>query len=963
METEKNHKQNNPQVQERQLAKITKRKTSFLPFKKTETEQSIVSRFEHIVKKHPDSIAVVENDKSLTYTSLNEEANQLAHHLTDNYDDGFKLTKKEKNRYARQLFLEDWGMESQELLKSLTVFAAGAGGSGSPTIIQLALLGVGTIIVCDFDTLELSNLNRQALHDESRIGMNKAESAALSIKRINPNVNVVTVTDKITKDNIYEIIGQSAIIFDNLDDIESKFVLSECAVSLGIPHVISSMLELSHYAAIFHSPHTPCFHCLYDQRKLEMVREMKDMNQHKSEVSNPVSAPALFASTGFAVNEAVKILLGLKNPAYNKYFFFNQQASRSLAKSQGYQIVTYPFSDHFKDLCKDQGFDWAEGWSGRYVEEINITKNPGCPLCGEEKEIVLREPFNSNIPTKSTAKMEGYSSENTPTVAILIGHNVSMVKGILGTLKAGKTFVTMDPRYPKERLAYILGDTSARVIVTEQEHMDLAIEIRNRVNKNIKIINIESLPEGLSKKNLALILDCHSLAYIMYTSGSTGFPKGVMQKHRNVLHYIMNYTNTLEIDCNDKLSLIPSFSFSAAMMDTFGGLLNGAALYLYDMKCEGFGKLSSWLIDNEISVYHSVPTIFRNFVKTLSSDTKFHNLRVIDLGGETVTLTDLDLYKKHFEDHCILVNGLGSTELNVIRQYHMNKDTELDSWAIPAGYPVEDTEILLLDKNGENIGYNQCGEIVIKSSYLSPGYWEMEKPGVFKELPDTDAILFHTGDLGCFRIDGCLEHMGRKDNQLKIRGIRIEAGEIEKALQEFSHIKEAIVKAVDNEQGEKQLVSYIVLDESTTVTNDNFIEKTRRDLKENLPTYMIPDMFIKLEAMPLTLTGKIDRKALNDITGDNHTKKTGYSNPRNEIDEKLCVIVEEMLKEKVSIYDSFSEIGLNSLKALSLSSEIKDSFGVEISFGQFFDLSQLSKVSDYISEEISEVESLNVAAY
>ncbi len=267
--------------------------------------------------------------------------------------------------------------------------------------------------------------------------------------------------------------------------------------------------------------------------------------------------------------------------------------------------------------------------------------------------------------------------------------------------------------------------------------------------------------------------------------------------------------------------------------------------------------------DHEISIYHSIPTVFRYFTDTITQGIKFPNLRIIDLGGEAVTSNDLDLFKKYFDDHCVFVNGLGATELNVICQYHMSKETDLSSWLVPAGYPPEDTEIILIDNNGESVGHDCCGEIVIKSPYLSPGYWKKDNSGTFINLPDTDAILYHTGDLGRLRTDGRLEHMGRKDNQLKVRGVRIEAGEIEKRLMNFSDIKKAVVMGVDDERGEKHLVAFIVLEDNTN--DEHLIAKFRGELKEILPNYMIPETFIPLDAIPLTLTGKEDRRSLKNM--------------------------------------------------------------------------------------------------
>ena len=753
----------------------------YLPIPRAEVDQLLNVRFEKMVREVPQNIAVESKSRTLTYEELNQQANRLGRLILTGTEAWPGLTKKERIRYTRQLMLEGWGIESQEILKKTTVFAAGAGGSGSPVIMQLALLGVGTIIVCDFDRLELSNLNRQVLHDESRLGMNKAESAALTIKRINPHVNVIVRTEKITKENVFELVGESAVIFDNVDDLEAKFVLSECAVAKGIPQVISSMIERSSYAAILHTPYTPCFHCLYDRRQLALVRELRSESSGWQKVVNPVAAPALFTSAGFACNEALKIILGFENCAYNKYFFFDQQASPTLAQTKGYKIVTYPFSDHFRNLCRKQGFDWEQGWTGQFIREITLEKDPECPICGMKQPELLPEQTIAKIAaakaieplaTESTHPREN----NQAIVALLLGHDVEMIIGMLGVLKSGHIFVSMDPTYPEERLLYLLEDTGARLIITDDLHEATAVKLRDKTNRHLRILNLSrrNLTDSsdLSDENLPERVGPESLAYLMYTSGSTGYPKGVMQKHRNTLHFTMNYTNGLHLSRTDRLSLIPSFSFSAAMMDTFGALLNGATLCLYDIRRDGPAKLGQWLIDRKITIYHSVPTVFRHLVAALTDEMSFPDLRVIDFGGEPVSSPDVELYKKYFPEQCLLVNGLGATELNVIRQYYLDHRTEIYGNLVPVGYPVSDTEILLIDETGNEVKYNRPGEIVIKSEFLSPGYWELaeQTEQVFKAAAGSEQRLYYTGDLGRLRTDGCLEHLGRKDSQLKIRG-------------------------------------------------------------------------------------------------------------------------------------------------------------------------------------------------
>lgn len=896
----------------------------FIPVKKEDTESTIPARFDIQALRYPDKAAVESAEETLTYRELKEISDSLSAVLQDKSGCYPKLTKAEKIRYGRQLLLDGWGVEAQEKLKGLTVFAAGAGGSGSPVIMQLALLGVGTIIICDFDTVELSNLNRQALHDESRIGMNKAESAALTVQKMNPNVKTVVIQEKIDDENIMRLVGDSAVIFDNVDSIEAKFAISKCAVAKKIPHVISSMIELSSYAAIFHTPYTPCFHCCYDYEKLKTVRQFRKEDSGFEKMANSVASPSLFLSAGFAVNEAIKVVLGFKNPAYNKYFFFNNQASEGLPRMRGYQIVTYPFSEHFFRTCKKNGFDWEKGFSGRFVEEIEMERDLDCPVCGpvcREAELLPEE--ERKFTWKPSLQEAGGSGEQPETVALLMRHSANMVAGILGVLRSGAAFVPMDPEYPEERLAYILEDTGAHSIVCDEANEALSKKVREMVNRNIRIINLDAVrKQGSSCSRPADVEKTpapESLAYILYTSGSMGTPKGVMQTHRNVLHYIMNYTNGLHISHEDRLSLIPSFIFSAAMMDVFAALVNGASLCLYDFKKEGPDKLANWIGRNKISVYHSVPTVFRHFTAAIEDGADLSSLRVIDFGGEAVSMTDVRLFHKYFPENCILVNGLGATELNVIRQYIIDQNTVFTGSTVPVGYPVEETDIRLIDEAGRPLFYNQPGEIVIDCPYLSPGYWGLEeqtKEAFWQEHEDPRIRSFHTGDLGRIRPDGCMEYLGRRDLQMKVRGIRIEPAEIEARLLEIEGIREAVVTVKEGENGSRNLAAYLVAKEKPSP------DKIRAALKEKLPAYMIPSYFIPLEQMPLTVTGKINRKALPDITAGEQVR-TESEEPENDTQRLLVSIWKNVLGiEKPGILDNFIDLGGDSIKAIKINAEL-----------------------------------------
>ena len=443
-----------------------------------------------------------------------------------------------------------------------------------------------------------------------------------------------------------------------------------------------------------------------------------------------------------------------------------------------------------------------------------------------------------------------------------------MVAGLLGTLKAGSTYVPLDPSYPKDRLAHILEDSQASALLTNTRNIALARELTGKVmwhgrpargSQSLPLINVDAFARNDRVTEVNVATEPHSLAYLLYTSGSTGQPKGVMQNHRNVLHFIRAYTNNLHLSATDRLTLLSSYCFDASVMDIYGALLNGATLYPVDIKEEGFVGLSEWLSKEQITIFHSTPTVYRYFLNTRSEENRFPQLRLVVLGGEQVNRADVALYKKHFSDDCLLVNGLGPTEATVSLQYFIDKQTNISGQGVPVGYPVEETEILLLDEAGKPATLR--GEIAIKCEHVALGYWRNPDATAAAFLADSQSPssrIYRTGDMGRKLPDGSIVFTGRKDFQIKIRGFRVELGEIESALSQHPAVRENVIVLRSNEAGDKRLVAYVVLNSTRTVSENDL----REFLRHKLPEYMMPARFMVLDSLPLTASGKLNRRAL-----------------------------------------------------------------------------------------------------
>jgi amino acid adenylation domain-containing protein len=510
-------------------------------------------------------------------------------------------------------------------------------------------------------------------------------------------------------------------------------------------------------------------------------------------------------------------------------------------------------------------------------------------------------------------------------IALLLEKDAPQIAAILGVLKAGKFYVPLAPSYPLARNQTILDDAQAPVIVTDTTNLEVA---RTLGGDSLSILNLDMLPRVFDDSNPRLALSPDADAYILYTSGSTGGPKGIVEIHRNVLHNIMNFTNDHYINCHDRITGLNSFAFSGSLKDIFGALLNGAALFPLELEQVGLHGLADWLRDEKISILSSVSTTFRHFASTLTGRESFPELRVIRIGAEEVTAKDVELFKASFSPDCVLVNGYGATETGTVRIYMIDRETRAVGHSVPIGYPVEGMEVLILDDTGKRLGFNQVGQIAVRSIFLSPGYWRRPDLTAKAFLPDPDGggrRIYLTGDLGAMAPDGCLIHAGRKDFQIKVRGQRVEVAEIEATLGAAPGVAEAVVVARDDLPEESCLAAYVVPE---SLRSRPTVQSLRDFLKQRLPDSAIPAVFVFLDSLPLTSSGKIDRHGLPAPVRRCAESTRPFIAPRTELEERLVSIWENLTEFRpIGIADEFFEVGGNSLLAVRLFAEIQKSLG------------------------------------
>jgi len=523
-------------------------------------------------------------------------------------------------------------------------------------------------------------------------------------------------------------------------------------------------------------------------------------------------------------------------------------------------------------------------------------------------------------------RAEPAATQEPSRVALLFNHDAPMIAAILGVLKAGLAYVPLAPDMAEGRLRAIVADSEPDVLLVG----DVDTTIVDRLLLDGKsIVNLPAMPlleSSEAVNNVELSISPKQLAYVLYTSGSTGTPKGVMQSHENVLAHSRHYTRSLPIRDDDRLSLFSNYGFDASVMDIFGALLNGAALYPIDLGRMEVDRVREWLEAEAITVFHSTPTVFRYITSPTHGSHKFSSVRAVVLGGEEVYARDFEQYKACFSPDCLLINGLGPTESTVTLQYALDHSANLPWKTVPIGYPVADTQVLLLNDAHEITSV--YGEIGIRSPYVALGYWK--RPDLTAEalicVDGVDGPIYLTGDLARRLPNGALLYMGRKDQQVKVRGYRIELAEIETALLRLDSILSACVVAwkpdTDTQQGsDPVLAAYVVADEQLPKVS---ISELRKNLSEYLPAYMIPSSFDFLEQLPLTPNGKLDKKALPLPSLGDYLRGRGYVAPRSPLEELLCTIWGEVLGvDAVGVNDHFFELGGHSLLAIQVVANAK----------------------------------------
>ena len=530
-------------------------------------------------------------------------------------------------------------------------------------------------------------------------------------------------------------------------------------------------------------------------------------------------------------------------------------------------------------------------------------------------------------------------------VAICMERCLEMVVGLLAIVKAGGAYVPLDPAYPSDRLAFMLEDSRAPILLTRKR----AVE-ESMAASEVRVVSLDSDWDTIARESeenpISGATDRNAM-YVIYTSGSTGQPKGVVVEHRGVVNAVNWLTKTLALSVTDRCLLKTPISFDAAGREIFPILMSGGSLVVAEADGHRDSRYIAETIRNEgISVLHCVPSFLRLLVEEPAFATSAA-LRAVMCGGET--LPSEVVMRFHQRSKAGLYNVYGPTETIIDSACGLcERDTASSTLSI--GRPIPNALIYIADDRLRLVPIGVAGNLYVGGVGLARGYLDRPDLTADKFIPDPfsanpGARLYKTGDLARHSPDGSIEFLGRADRQVKVRGFRIELGEIEAVLNQHPAVRESVLAAEEDATGNARLVAYVVAERELALTGNEL----RNFLKAKLPEYMIPAAFVPLDVLPLTPNGKVDRRALPALGLARPESEKGFVAPRTPGEELVAEVWAQVLGiERVGIYDNFFELGGHSLLATQVVSRIREAFAVEIPLRRLFEVPTVAGLAQSI---------------
>ncbi len=528
-----------------------------------------------------------------------------------------------------------------------------------------------------------------------------------------------------------------------------------------------------------------------------------------------------------------------------------------------------------------------------------------------------------------------------------------VVASMIAVLECGGVLVLLDERLPVHRRRTMAREVEPKAAI----HVSSGDESSDLVFVEIPVLTVDThtgvtsaSTEGDRWDEGRRAISPEAPAYIFFTSGTTGVPKGILGSHKGLSHFLKWQREDFGIDRQDRVAQLTGLSFDVVLRDVFLPLTSGATICLPTDDVEDSGRVWEWLHESEVSVLHAVPSRARTWLQTAPEELPLNRLRLTFFAGETLTPDLAEVWHRRTGGQGLTVNLYGPTETTLVKAaYRVPKDATYGEKVLPVGRPIPQTQALVLNGGGRLAGLCEIGEVAIRTPFRSLGYIKSngDEPRRFVANPfrnDPEDVVYLTGDIGRYRPNGELEILGRADDQVKILGLRIEPAEVGAVLSQHPQVSACHVLALDDAD-EPFLVAYVLPAALQKVSS----AELRRFLAQRLPSAMVPRYFVTLERLPLTSTGKIDRSALPPPETDRGPKNVGYVAPRNSIEERLAEIWRSFLSvPRVGVNDDFFELGGHSLLAAMIVTQASAAFGVEMKIRTLFEAPTVAELAAHI---------------
>ena len=687
---------------------------------------------------------------------------------------------------------------------------------------------------------------------------------------------------------------------------------------------------------------TPLFQVMFVLQNTpdNMAIEMDGLSLHNYEAQEQetskfdITMTLEETDTGFSVdiNYCTELF---REETIQRMFVHYQELLQSIVASPTSQIVdlsmlTGEEKHQLLEVFNDTTVDYPRDKTVVDLFEVQALKTPDAMAVVYEGERLTYRELDEKL-----NQLAHYLIDNgvllEDLVGICIDRSLEMIIGILGIMKSGGAYVPIDPTYPEDRINFMLSDSRAKIVLSSS---DCAATLSDKDNLDVVLLDSDwDTISRESKDKIRRVASPSNLAYVIYTSGSTGRPKGVMNSHKGILNGLLWAQDTYGLTSEDVVLQKTSFSFDVSIWELIWPLMSGSKLVFARPGAQGDVAYLIDLIETEqVTTIHFVPSMLEVFLAGISIGDCSSLCRVL-CSGEALTLEQVRSFRELFPK-IQFDNLYGPTEAAVhVSSWSVPEDIgSLEK--IPIGSPVANTSLYVMDSNKSLLPKGVVGELCIGGAGVAVGYLNRESLTNEKFVSDPfreGGRMYRTGDLARWLPDGTIEFLGRKDYQVKIRGYRIELGEIENVLSGLSGVTQSCVLAKEDSNGNSRLIGYVVME------TDLDKEALQTQLEESLPEYMVPRIWVQLEEMPLTTSGKLDRKALPEPDGSDLSIKA-YVAPRTEMEEQLVAIWQELLGiEKVGIHDNFFELGGHSLLAFKIVTQINKVFDTDMRIALLFE--------------------------